>query len=462
MLELDSLQLLLCAIVAAPGAVFLFLALVWLLGWNPREALLARLTGVTYSALCLAVAALAWMMRAGGQTTVSVNLGAWFTVHRYHFPLALYADHLSLPLIGLTVLLIGLIGAFSRRYLHRDRGFHRFFVMLHLFGFGSLLIFAAGSFDLIVGGWELVGITSVLLIAFFYERPDPVRSAIRVFATYRACDLGLLWAVFLMHHSAGSASFDALFAGPWPQQTSLVPHGATWISLLLLLAASGKSAQVPFSGWLPRAMEGPTPSSAIFYGAISIHAGAYLLLRAQPVLAASPWVAAMVVAVGLLSAVHATMVGRAAADAKTSLAYASMAQLGIIFAEIGLGFVQLALLHIMGHAMTRTLQFLRAPSMLHDYHGVHAAAGGHLQPTGSHYEAIFPARFRLWLYRLAIDRGHHDAVLDRLLVGPLVKLSAGLASIETRLLGALTEPPAEAFSETAPRQAREVAGGLDV
>lgn len=462
MAQLDPLQLLLCAIVAAPGAVFFALAFLWLAGWNPGESFLARLTGAAYSLLCAAVAALAWAMQAAGQNAVTVKLGTWFTVHRYQFPLVLHADHLSVPLIGLTALLTGLIGAFSRRYLHRDRGFHRFFLMLHLFGFGSMLIFSAGSFDLIVGGWELVGITSVVLIAFFYERPDPVRSALRVFATYRACDLGLLWAVFLMHHSAGSASFDVLFGGAWPAQSTLTPQTAAWIALLLLLAASGKSAQIPFSGWLPRAMEGPTPSSAIFYGAISIHAGAYVLLRAQPLLAASPAVAALVVMVGLLSAVHATMVGRASADAKTSLAYASMAQVGLIFAEIGMGFTQLALIHILGHALTRTLQFLRTPSMLHDYHGVHAAAGGHLEPTGLHYEAIFPARARLWLYRLALDRGHHDAILDRLVVGPLLQLSAGLTRIERRLLGPLTEPAAAQHSVTMPRPAREVAGGKNV
>jgi NAD(P)H-quinone oxidoreductase subunit 5 len=119
-------------------------------------------------------------------------------------------------------------------------------------------------------------------------------------------------------------------------------------------------------------------------------------------------------------------------------------------------------MHILGHALTRTLQFLRTPSMLHDYHGVHAAAGGHLEPTGLHYEAIFPARARLWLYRLALDRGHHDAILDRLVVGPLLQLSAGLTRIERRLLGPLTEPAAAQHSVTMPRPAREVAGGKNV
>src|SRR5581483_9984124 len=141
----------------------------------------------------------------------------------------------------------------------------RFFLLLHLFAFGSLLVFAAGSFALLVGGWEMVGITSVLLIAVFQRRTAPVANRLRVFAVYRACDIGLLVGVFAMHRWAGTASF----AGGFP----MLPGGqALVVCLLLLLAASGKAAQVPFSGWLPRAMEGPTPSSAIFYGAISIHA----------------------------------------------------------------------------------------------------------------------------------------------------------------------------------------------
>ncbi len=260
----------------------------------------------------------------------TVAFGNWFAVHDYHFPLVLLADRLSLPFLALTAMLSGLIGQFSATYLHRERGFLRFFLLLHLFAFGSLLAFAAGSFDLLAAGWEIVGITSVLLIAFFQQRTPPVENALRVFAIYRACDIGLLVAIFAMHHWAGTASFDA---GLPP----LTGQEAVAVCLLLLLAASGKAAQVPFSGWLPRAMEGPTPSSAIFYGAISIHAGAYLLLRVQPLIAQSALASALVIALGAATAVHGTIVGRAVSDAKTSLAYASLTQVGVVFVEIGLG-----------------------------------------------------------------------------------------------------------------------------
>ena len=129
------------------------------------------------------------------------------TIFRWY----LMADRLSLPFLALAVVLSGLIGQFSATYLHREPGFLRFFLLLHLFSFGSLLAFAAGSFDLLAAGWEIVGITSVLLIGFFQLRPAPVENGLRVFGIYRACDIGLLVGIFAMHHWAGTASFDRGF-----------------------------------------------------------------------------------------------------------------------------------------------------------------------------------------------------------------------------------------------------------
>jgi NADH-quinone oxidoreductase subunit L len=274
-----------------------------------------------------------------------------------------------------------------------------------------------------VAGWEIVGITSVLLIAFFQQRTAPVENGLRVFAVYRASDIGLLVGVFAMHHWAGTASF----AGGFPMLTGTQGVIA---SLLLLLAAAGKAAQVPFSGWLPRAMEGPTPSSAIFYGAISIHAGAYLLLRVQPILAQSPLASALVILIGVITAIYGTIVGRASADAKTSLAYASLTQVGVVFVEIGLGWKWIAVAHVLGHATVRTLQFLRAPSMLHDYHVMHSAIGGDLSPAGKHFEDLLPEPVQLWLYRWALDRGHLDTILDRFVIHPLMQLSHIFARLD--------------------------------
>src|SRR5882762_2579082 len=436
-------------VVLAPGVVFSVLALLWLVGWVPAERVVSRITGAVFSASTLALAVILWRLAATGTPAVAVTFGNWFTVHDYHFPLVLMADRLSLPFLGMTVVLSGLIGQFSATYLHREPGFLRFFMLLHLFAFGSLLAFGAGSFDLLVGGWEMVGITSVLLIAFFQQRTAPVENGLRVFAVYRACDIGLLVGVFAMHDWAGTASF----AGGLP---SLTGNRASIVCLLLLLAAAGKAAQVPFSGWLPRAMEGPTPSSAIFYGAISIHAGAYLLLRVQPMLVQSGLASAIVIAIGVATAIHGTMSGRASADAKTSLAYASLTQVGVVFVEIGIGWKVIALVHILGHTMVRTLQFLRAPSMLHDYHKMHSAIGGELSPTGKHLEELLSERVQLWLYRWSLDRGHLDTILDRFVIYPLMRLSRLFAKLDSMGL----DPSLSGREATVPRHSAAGQGNM--
>lgn len=410
-------------VVMAPGAVFALLAFLWLLGWVPSERVLSRITGLTFTACLFGLATLLWTLAASRASAIAVTFGNWFAVHDYRFPLILMADRVSLPFLVMTIGLSGLIGQFSATYLHRESGFFRFFLFLHLFAFGSLLAFAAGSFDLLIAGWELVGITSVLLIAFFDQRPAPVENGLRVFAVYRAADIGLLVGVFALHEWAGNASF----AGGMPV---LKEAQATVVCLFFLLAAAGKAAQIPFCGWLPRAMEGPTPSSAIFYGAISIHAGAYLLLRAEPLLVQTLAASVCVIVIGAATAIYGTIVGRASADAKTSLAFASLTQVGVVFVEIGLGWRSVAVAHILGHALVRTLQFLRSPSMLHDYHRMYSAIGEEFSPTGRHLEDLIPEAAQVWLYRWALDRGHLDTILDRWFIHPLLQMSRLFARLD--------------------------------
>lgn len=427
MMPLSSWALL--VLVAGGAAVAGLLGLSWLAGLSPHEKSVTRLSAVVHllmvAALCLVGAAL-WSAPDG---RVGVDLGSWFAVGHYEFPLSLAVDRVSFPLVALTVVLSGVIGHFSSTYLHRESGLLRFFLMLEVFTSGAVLAFSAGSLDLLIVGWELVGITSVLLVSFFYERPEPVDGAVHVFATYRATDVGLLSAVVLLHLTVGHADLPLVADG-------LSGTSAALIASLLLISAAGKSAQVPFSGWLPRAMEGPTPSSAIFYGAISVHLGAYLLLRLQPLLDTLPLLRGVVVVMGLLTALHGTLAGRVSADAKTQLAHAALSQLGLIVVEAGLGLSTLATLHIVGHACVRTLQFLRAPSMLHDHHQMHAAAGGHLSETGAHLSRVIPEPVQQWLFRLAMDRGHLDTILSRLVVEPLVTLSRLLGALDRRTVTA--------------------------
>jgi NADH-quinone oxidoreductase subunit L len=444
----------LLSLLAGAILVFPLLALAWLggallVGLRPSERAVSRVTAAALGvALLLGLATLGGMV-LHGQDQVVVHLGEGFAAGEYWFPLTLLVDRLSLPFVLLTCTLTGLVGRFSASYLHREEGFHRFYVLLLLFAVAMLLLVMAGTIDLLFAGWELVGISSALLIAFFRRRKEPAERGLRAFAIYRVCDVGLLVAAVLIHHHTRTSSFDEAFmAAPaywspsapkafehthWPGGLAQVPPAAaTGIALLLVLASLGKSAQLPFSGWLPRAMEGPTPSTAIFYGGLSIHAGAYLLLRTSPVLDLAPLAATVLVVVGLTTAVYATFVGRVQPDAKNQLAYASMVQVGLILAEIGLGLRALALLHIAGHAVVRTLQLLRAPSLLREFNRIDAAAGGQLGRTGLFYERLLPAGLRRWLYSLALARGGLDATLERYVVAPFLWVAHALDRLEHR------------------------------
>jgi NAD(P)H-quinone oxidoreductase subunit 5 len=195
------------------------------------------------------------------------------------------------------------------------------------------------------------------------------------------------------------------------------------IGLLFLLAAAGKSALVPFSGWLPRAMEGPTPSSAVFYGALSVHLGAFLLLRVSPILEQSLTLRIIVMALGIATALFAAVAGRVQTDIKSALSFASLTQVGIIVVEIGTGLRWLqyvALIHILGHACLRTLQFIRAPTLLYDYKLMENAIGAGLPQQASVWDRLIPTGLRVWLYQAALERGFLDTYLTDFLVAPFL------------------------------------------
>ena len=443
---LDIAGSLTVAVIALPFAALLWLGAQMLFGRAPAERTISFVAaGSLLCALLCAVGVLGGML-VHDVDLIEVPVGSWFSVGIYSFDAVLLIDKLSLPFVGLTCILCGVVGRFSRSYLHRDAGFARFYLLLLVFASGMLLIVMAGSIDLLFAGWELVGIASALLIAFFDRRVEPVRSGLRTFAIYRICDVGLLVGAVLIHHYAHTSDFEVAFDhGHFPEGLShLDGSAATIVALLIVFAVLGKSAQLPFTGWLPRAMEGPTPSSAIFYGGLSIHAGAYLLLRISPILDRSPVAATVLIAIGLVTSAYATLAGRVQSDAKNQLAYASIAQVGIILAEIGLGLRLLAVVHIAGHAAVRTLQFLRAPSLLHELHLMHGAAGGELRQPGAHYEKLLPPRIRRWLYAVAVHRIVIDTLLERWFVSPVLAVARTLDAAERRLTSAFENPRAQA------------------
>lgn len=423
-------------VVAAPALLVAVFGLLPLMGWQLGERTMARLT--EFSVLLGLVSALVilCLMLVFGTRHVPIEIGDLVVIpeQHFHFHLKFVFDRLSVPFAVLTFVLCGTVGAFTSKYLHREPGYRRFFLFYAVFLLGMIISSLAGTIETLFLGWELVGLSSALLVAFFHERVNPVRNGQRVWAVYRIADAAFLIAALMLHHLTGAGDFEELMGtGPWPGGHAAISEThALMIGLLLLVAVAGKSALVPFSGWLPRAMEGPTPSSAVFYGALSVHLGAFLLLRVSPVLELSWTLSILVVAMGLVSAIFGALAARVQSDIKSALAFASLTQVGIIVAEIGCGLRYIALIHIIGHACLRTLQLLRAPTLLHDYHSLENAIGSRLEHAPSLWSRLLPDSVRLWLYRFSMERGFLDDLINAYLVQPFLALFRWCDRMERR------------------------------
>ena len=445
------------AVLGIPAASFFILGGLALFYRSPSEKATARLTAFTFiTSFLLAVTSFVLVFSIG---PFALKTEPIFQVPGYSFEFELMVDRLSGTMMVLTTAILGLVGFFSSTYLHREKGFERFFILLSLFGTGMLLIVMAGNIDLLFAGWELVGLTSVLLIGFYQDRDAPVRRGFAALVTYRVCDVGLLLGAMMLHHYAHSASLDMAFTTTtWPIGVGHLGSGAaTLVALLFVVGAMGKGAQIPASGWLPRAMEGPTPSSALFYGALSVHAAVYLLIRVAPIFAEAPIARGVLVVVGLSTAVYGTLTGRVQSDVKNTLAYATMSQVGIMFAEVGLGLHVLAVVHLVGHACVRTLQLLRAPSALREANAMVAAFGGIQPKTGAHLEAMFPEGLRRSIYRHALDGFHLDTFVQRVIANPVMWLATRVdafgRAFHATVIGldtATTQRPVEHKEESEP------------
>ena len=432
-------------VVGAPVMLFGILGGSSLIDRRLSERATTRLIQAAISAGLLAAVILLALMLPQSNPHVPIPLPTWVDVPHYHFSIKFVFDRLSVPFVILSFVLCGVISAFAGNYMHREPGYNRFFVFYSLFLLGMVVTSLAGTIETLFAGWELVGLSSALLVAFFQERPAPVRNGLRVWCVYRVSDAALLIAALTLHHMTGEGDFDKLMGtASWPYGHASVPaREALAVGLLLLLAAAGKSALVPFSGWLPRAMEGPTPSSAVFYGALSVHLGAFLLLRVSPLLECSAALCTAVVALGLVTAIYAAVAARAQTDIKSALCFASLTQVGIIVAEIGFGLRYIPLIHILGHGCLRTLQFVRAPTLLQDYRQLENAIGDSLPRRSGFWERMLPERFRVWLYRFAIERGYLDACLNDYVVAPVLRVFQWCDGLERRWLHFLSGEPSD-------------------
>ncbi|HSX16079.1 MAG TPA: proton-conducting transporter membrane subunit [Candidatus Saccharimonadales bacterium] len=382
---------------------------------------------VAFSAILLELAAfccLGYQWLGAGASPVSTSLGVLYASHHYTFSLDFYFDRLSAVFFGMATLMTALVFIFSKFYMHREPGFKRFYYTLLLFFIGLSCIILAGNFEVLLLGWEFIGISSVLLIAFYRDRFLPARNALKVFSVYRIADAFLLVAIWYAHHVFGHSVQFSEFSGVIAQHGSQL----ALLGLFLLAAALIKSAQFPFSYWLPRAMEGPTTSSAIFYGALSVHMGLFLLLRTYPLWQGSVWLRITVAAVGLATAIIASSIARVQSSIKTQIAYASITQIGIMFIEVAAGLQWLALIHFVSNASLRTYQLLISPSvvsyLVHDQFF-------YFVPPPQRIKNTLLGKLRATFYILGIKEWNMNTAVSHYVWKPLKSIGRSFAFLDT-------------------------------
>jgi NADH-quinone oxidoreductase subunit L len=311
------------------------------------------------------VGVLVWMGMPEGGEPVTVRLFDWISVGSFDAPVELRVDPLSVVMV-LTVTGIGfLIHVYSIDYMHGDPRYSRFFAYMNLFVASMLTLVLSNNFVLLYVGWEGVGLCSYLLIAFWYERKAAADAGKKAFIVTRIGDTAMLIGILLVFASFGSVEFGEVFgaAGGLPEST------ATVIALLLFAGAVGKSAQLPLHIWLPDAMEGPTPVSALIHAATMVTAGVYLVARTFPIFEASEVALFVVAVVGVVTAVYAALSAVGQDDLKRVLAYSTISQLGYMFLAVGVGAFAVGIFHLVTHAFFKALMFLAAGSVMHAMDG---------------------------------------------------------------------------------------------
>lgn len=360
-------------------AAVVLVPLVPLVGWAVLGLGGRRLAPRGVALLACGTVAVSFLVSAGlfaalralppGSRHVAVDLYRWMAVGSLVVPLRLLVDPLSVAM-ALVVSGVGaLIHVYSVGYMAGDEGYSRYFAYMNLFMASMLTLVLAGNLVVMFIGWEGVGLSSYLLIAFWFTRPAAARAGVKAFLVTRLGDVGFLLGIFLALGLFGTADFEAL-AREAPRVLPLGGPAATALALLLFLGAVGKSAQLPLHVWLPDAMEGPTPVSALIHAATMVTAGVYMVLRLHAVYLQSPLALDVVALVGAVTAVFAAASALAEPDLKRVLAYSTISQLGYMFLGVGVGAFGAGFFHLISHAFFKALLFLAAGAVMHALGGV--------------------------------------------------------------------------------------------
>ncbi|MFA5983619.1 MAG: proton-conducting transporter membrane subunit [Methylococcaceae bacterium] len=414
---------LLAAIVIGIGHIF---------GWLKGEISEAATADIAKGTLLIS-SLLALALLTGDfldKNTGYYSIGQWLSSDTLNIRINFISTGFNVVLASLFAVLLCVVSHFSVAYLHREAGYHRFFFILCLFASAMLqLVLSANAVGTFMG-WELAGFCSYLLIGYAYNRPNASKNATRVFVTNRIGDAGFILGMGLTYAWTGNVNWAHLNA-----MASQLPSGQiTSIGLCFCIAIFAKSAQIPFTPWLARAIEGPTPSSAIFYGAVMVHAGVYLLILLQPIFEQALLPLILIGVFGLLTAVYSFIVGLTQTDVKNSLIFAVTGQLGLMFLECSLGWWQLASWHLCAHASVRCLQILNAPALMHQVYN---------SPITPVSASVANNR---WLYVAALQRFWLDPLADWALVRPIRRLAHDLAYFDDHVIDRLMGVPKPAIN----------------
>ena len=309
------------------------------------------------------------MLRAGAPEAITVTSRPWIAVTGFQVNFSFTVDHLTLIMLAIITGVGFLIHIYSAGYMAHEEGYWRFFAYLNLFMFFMLVLVLSSSFLLLFVGWEGVGLASYLLIGFYFPRDSAANAGKKAFVTNRVGDFGFLLGMFLLIAHFGSLDFATVFARVNALPPAVTGGFLTAICLLLVLGATGKSAQIPLYVWLPDAMEGPTPVSALIHAATMVTAGIYLVARCHALFDRSPYALGVIAIIGALTAFFAATIGTVQHDIKRVLAYSTVSQLGYMFLGCGVAAYSAGIFHLMTHAFFKALLFLAAGSVIHALSG---------------------------------------------------------------------------------------------
>ncbi|MEO8463634.1 MAG: NADH-quinone oxidoreductase subunit L [Chloroflexota bacterium] len=353
-------------IAALPIAGFLFTALVGRRLGKQAHIVPVAAVGIAWA---IAMVVVFTALTGGfGEEGRSVKLWDWIPAGGFHVEAAFFVDNLTACLLIVVTTIGLLVHVYSIGYMSHDPGYWRFFAYLNLFMFSMLLLVLGDSWLTVFVAWELVGLSSYLLIGFWYRKNSAALASKKAFLVNRVGDVGFALGIMAIWVNTGTLNIRESIHVLTSQPLTAFPIPIAIVALLIFAGAMGKSAQFPLHVWLPDAMEGPTPVSALIHAATMVNAGVYLIARANPIFASAPEAMVVVAGIGIFTAILAASIAMTQTDIKRVLAYSTLSQLGYMFAALGVGAWTAAIFHLMTHGFFKGLLFLGSGSVIHAVH----------------------------------------------------------------------------------------------